>query len=211
MQNFPSTPGSSDDTDAPWRAEAEDVRAWLVELRGGGTFLSPRDGALLLGWLEDGIGVAAILRALEATVEKRRAKPSRVPLSLAACRPLLERSRTPRARSRTQVEPSHVHANLDDRVDALAAAARADLALLLGPGPERAQARCRVVRAFHAAHWELLSPTHASRIAAEEATFAPFRDTVDEATFAQLCEEAARARARAAFPDLSIDAVFEDA
>ena len=61
---------------------AEEVRAHLVSLRGGAPFLSPRDAALLVKWLSEGVDVGTILRALERAAESRRKRKSRIPLSL---------------------------------------------------------------------------------------------------------------------------------
>lgn len=62
--------------------DAEAVRAYLVELRGGAPFLSSRDGRLLLRWMEDGVPVAFICQALDRAAEKRRRKRVKTPLSL---------------------------------------------------------------------------------------------------------------------------------
>ena len=209
-----NTPATADDV--PFRAEAEDVRAWLVELRGGGAFLSPRDGALLHGWLQAGVTVPQILRGIEATVDKRRARPVRTPLSLAACRAQVERQAAGRGPSRVAdthtSTPPHAHRELGADEAALATEARAAISALAGsPGEARLDDACRIVRAFHARLWELLHPLHAELLAVEAEAFAPFRDAVDEATFAQLCEEAARGRLRARHPDLTITAVCEAA
>jgi hypothetical protein len=196
------------------RERAEEVRGWLVELRGGGAFLSPRDGALLHGWLAAGVGVPHILRALEAAAEKRRSQPSRVPLSLAACKPFVERGARARpAPAKGPLAPSATEwpqALLAGEAD-LAAAARAGLAeLRLEPDPEaRLAAACHLVRSFQGQLWALAEPLHAALLAREAEGFAAFRDTVDEATFAQLCEEAARGRLRERHPDLTLSAVCE--
>ena len=53
--------------------KAEEVRAYLVAIRGGAPFLSAADGRLLVRWLEQGISVARILAAVDETAEKRNA------------------------------------------------------------------------------------------------------------------------------------------
>ena len=62
--------------------DAEAVRAYLVELRGGAPFLSSRDGRLLLGWMDAGVPVAFICQALDRAAEKRRTRRVKTPLSL---------------------------------------------------------------------------------------------------------------------------------
>ncbi len=72
-----------------WVDDAEDIRAHLVHLRGGTVFLSPRDGALLLRWFEEGVSAGHVLAALERAVRARRKSRARTPLSLASARPHL--------------------------------------------------------------------------------------------------------------------------
>jgi hypothetical protein len=218
----PRTPGAGESHSRAeeLRRSAEEVRGWLVELRGGGAFLSPRDGALLHGWLEAGVSVPHILRALEAAAEKRRAKPSRVPLSLHACKPFVERGGGSASRSGTrsgtasplpESTATDWPAGLALQERTLAEAARATLtSLRQTPDPEaRLAAACQLVRSFQAQLWEIASPLHPQLLAQAAEGFAAFRDTVDEATFAQLCEEAARGRFRQRHPDLTLSAVCE--
>src|SRR5690606_23823677 len=75
-------PADLPDLDGP-RAEAAAivVRA-LVRLRGGAPFLSSADASALVGWLDDGIPVARILRALDEAAARRRAQRVRAPLQL---------------------------------------------------------------------------------------------------------------------------------
>ena len=71
---------------------AEEVRQHLVLLRGGAPFLSPADACLLDQWLSEGVGVPAILHALERASEHRRSRRTRVPLSLKHARKHLKKS-----------------------------------------------------------------------------------------------------------------------
>ena len=70
--------------------QAEEVRAYVVAVRGGAPFLSAADGRLLVGWLEGGVSVARILAAVDEVAEKRRKKRTRGRLSLTACRRSIE-------------------------------------------------------------------------------------------------------------------------
>lgn len=67
-----------------WREAAEVVRQHLVSLRGGAPFFSPRDGVLLVKWLEEGVATELILLALERAARSRRKTRARTPLSLGA-------------------------------------------------------------------------------------------------------------------------------
>lgn len=76
-------------------AAAELVRRHLVVLRGGVLFLSSRDGAALVKWLDDGVPVARILYALEIAAERRRRRSDRAPLQLTHASRYLGRERVP--------------------------------------------------------------------------------------------------------------------
>ena len=69
---------------------AEEVRAYLVAVRGGAPFLSAADGRLLVQWLQQGFSVARILAGVDETAEKRRKKMTRGRLTLTACRRSIE-------------------------------------------------------------------------------------------------------------------------
>jgi hypothetical protein len=62
--------------------DAEQIRAYLVQLRGGGPFLSSYDGRLLLRWMDLEVPVPVVLQALDRASEKRRRRRVKSPLSL---------------------------------------------------------------------------------------------------------------------------------
>ncbi|MEZ4321191.1 MAG: hypothetical protein R3F61_27195 [Myxococcota bacterium] len=62
------------------------MRAHLVYLRGGAPFLSPADALCLVGLLDRGVGVPAILAALDRCVLSRRKSRARRPLTLTAAK-----------------------------------------------------------------------------------------------------------------------------
>ena len=90
--------------------KAEEVRAYLVAVRGGAPFLSAADGRLLVRWLEQGISVARILASVDEMAEKRRKKMTRGRLTLTACRRSIE-GRTPPKTS--EVALSNPHPTID--------------------------------------------------------------------------------------------------
>lgn len=75
------------------QANAEAVRAYLVSVRGGAPFLSSLDARLLRAWLEAGVRVGLVARAIDAVNRKRLAQRVRAPLALASCRAEVERLR----------------------------------------------------------------------------------------------------------------------
>ena len=80
--------------------KAEEVRAYVVAVRGGAPFLSAADGRLLVRWLEQGISVGRILAAIDEVAERRRKKRTRRRLTLTACKRSIERPAAPTALAR---------------------------------------------------------------------------------------------------------------
>lgn len=74
-----------------YQEKAEDIRAYLVQVRGGAPFLSGADGKLLVQWLDSEIPVAAILSAIDQVSIRRRARPVRSRMSLNVCKGTLKK------------------------------------------------------------------------------------------------------------------------
>ena len=85
-----TTSQSNPDFQPTLEEKAEEVRAYLVAVRGGAPFLSAADGRLLVRWLEQGFSVARILAGVDEIAEKRRKKMTRGRLTLTACRRSIE-------------------------------------------------------------------------------------------------------------------------
>ena len=73
------------------RQAAEQVAAYLVNVRGGAMFLSGADVRLLAQWLDEAIPVPAILCAIDKVSEKRRANRVKTRLSLNRCKGTLKK------------------------------------------------------------------------------------------------------------------------
>ena len=73
------------------RQAAEQVAAYLVNVRGGAMFLSGADVRLLAQWLDEAIPVPAILCAIDKVSEKRRANRVKTRLSLNRCKSTLKK------------------------------------------------------------------------------------------------------------------------
>lgn len=195
--------------------DAETVRAWFAAARGGGTFLSPADGAALVGWLQAGVPVGRILRAIESTAARRRARRARTPFTLRACGRALT---GPEAGGRGTPSPApardldSVLARWQAEADALAHDARRRLdARGAASAAARVALGCAIVADFQHALRRCLEPAWpALRDAAADA-LDESRDGLDEALFAQLCEEWVRDRLRARYPDVTAAAVHEEA
>ena len=73
------------------RQAAEQVAAYLVNVRGGAMFLSGADVRLLAQWLDEAVPIPAILCAIDQVSEKRRANRVKTRLSLNRCKSTLEK------------------------------------------------------------------------------------------------------------------------
>lgn len=201
-----------------WRRGAEEVREHLVMLRGGAPFLSPADTLQLVRWLEEGVPVGAILRALDRAWEARRRRPSRVPLGLRQARRHLD------ARgARPAPAPGCGSAPLGPLADAARDIARADaardhllaladaLCALGGDDPDAlARGALTAIRSFRERVWEdTPEPDREAVRAAARDELGALLDGLDEATAASLVEEGARARVLAPYARLDAAAVWD--
>ncbi len=209
----------------PAAEAAEEVRAWLVAARGGAALLSPTDGALLVGWLDAGVPVSEIFRAIERTAARRIAKRTRTPFTLASCATALKGTTPPGpgAGRKPSAErgPAPLPTLHDPAFDVVtdpavraregALVARTQAALVARGAGDRVQEGCRIVHAFHVALWDLLAPVRPALLAQAAQALDAVATTLDEAAFHQLCEEWARASVRARHPALTATAIYEEA
>lgn len=198
-----------------WRDDADEIRAHLCLLRGGGTFLSSADAWVLLRWFEAGVTVAEALYALERAADARRKKRARTPLSLVAAnrhlgkpfRGAFHRDRPARGQEPV-LAPAAWSLPRDlagPEVDALARA------LLAVPDAEDApRLGLAAARTFFDAAWTALGDD--GRGALREAARAELGDLlglVDEAVGLALVEEAARDHLRQRYPALTAASLTE--
>jgi hypothetical protein len=208
------------DQDNVISAKAEEVRAYLVALRGGAPFLSGPDGRVLVAWLEAGVSVLAITAAIDRVAERRRAKRVKSRMSLWACRTELTRVQaepapTPIAAPATVRGIEGWIADLG-RLPEAACPLPPRLRLLadlgsIGEGAteERAQRALRAVRQFHEAVWDSLGD---ERLAVEEEArkeLGSLGDGLDELKLRAAIEEVARDRVRARFPLVSAKVAWD--
>lgn len=203
---------------------AELVRRHLVVLRGGVLFLSSRDGAALVKWLDDGVPVARILYALEIAAERRRRRSDRAPLQLTHASRYLGRERVQvvavHAPELAEDTDAHVAllAWLDDvgrplcaeRFAARFSALRFQVASLPQRSPRALAAQViGLLAEFHAQCWEDLGED--GRSAYEQRALAGLGDLADlfaEDEIATLTEEHARGLFRADLVGLDAAAVL---
>ncbi len=185
---------------------AEEVRSHLVVLRGGAPFLSPLDGRLLMEWLEAGIGVPAILRALEQAAAKRRERRIKTPLSLRSVRARVARSGKLRVPDSPQGLAGLVEA-LSGSTDPLVREAAAELAGLRGSGEPLLREALHVVRWFHEQDWSRADREALLEQAAGE--LGDLRASCDDKQWSAAVEAVARDQLRSAHPLLSATAVWD--
>ncbi|MDP2307687.1 MAG: hypothetical protein Q8P18_16810 [Pseudomonadota bacterium] len=190
-------------------ARAEEVRAWLVQLRGGAPFLSAADGKLLVDWLDAKIPVPTILHGIELVAERRRAKRTRTPFSLQSCRATIEK--LARAGGGWRTPADLVVALAPAEPDALVVEALVELAAITGDDPEaRARYACAVLRRFHARVWDALGEERAALLAEAAEDLGTLEALLGHDGFERACEEHARDRVRARYPTLSATRVWEE-
>lgn len=228
------TNGRGDDpllsTDVPLPSHhveaAELVRRHLVVLRGGVLFLSSRDGAALVKWLDDGVPVARILRALEVASERRRQRGERAPLQLTHASRHLGRASTRPVVVEVPV-PALAHDG-DARVDLLAWLDQTRATSLAGRFGDRHAALRQQVSAldassvrwlaartigligeFFGACWDDLGDEGRARYEADaSAALGDLGDLFSEDEAATLLEEHARGLFRATAPGLDAESVL---
>lgn len=205
-----------------WKTGAEEVRQHLVSLRGGALFLSPADALQLVQWFEQGVGVAAILCALERASEARRKRRSRIPLGLRQARRHLPKVAISRGGLLPAPGPDP-GGPLGPLVSAIRSACEGDphrdamlrladeLGAIAPADPEDVvREALGAIRSFRDAVWE--DTSEADRNKAREEALAELSDLVDgvdEATRAALVEEEAREAVRAGYAWLSAAAVWD--
>jgi hypothetical protein len=206
------------DFDVPqqWRDAAEEVRAHLTILRGGGPFLSPSDSWQLVQWFQEGIDVTIVLLALERAAEARRLKRTRVPLSLVAAKRHLGKAGQTPFRGRA---PSHEHplapvvrslltvprTDGPGAVDGPARAALEKDLLAIRPGdPEGVRLALTATRSFFDEVWEALGAAGRDKLrTTARLELGDLVQMLDETELVDLVEEAARDALRARYPSLA--------
>ncbi len=217
--------GASDTWDVPdeWRDAAEEVRAHLCALRGGALFLSPADALQLVGWFEQAVPVASILRALERAAEARRQNRSRLPLQLKHAKPHLGRpTRGVFARVAGVRGEEPVFAPVLRALRAIPPRRRApgqpalEQALLAistetpAGGEPALRAALAAARTFLEDAWRALGEEGRDQLRADAAeALGDLIHLADEGTVRALVEEGARDRLRQQFPWLSAASLSE--
>jgi len=199
--------------------KAEEVRAYIVAVRGGAPFLSAADGRLLVTWLEQGIPVGRILAAIDEVSEKRRKKRSRRRLTLTACKRSIEKTPQPSPAPQATAKPITVtlHAYAAElnalEVPPTLQGERARLVARIGSlegSPERvatdAIAACRT---FQEAAWGAMQANIKPIRAEAEAELSALRSVLKPDQFEAYIDEVARDIVKRRTPLVSAKAVWD--
>jgi hypothetical protein len=197
-----------DDVPEAHLAAAEEVRAHLVALRGGAPFLSSADAVALVGWLDDGVPVSAILRALERAADARRKRAIRGPLRLVDARRHLGRPTAapplpPASAGGAPFAP--IAAALRGLAEPGAASLADALASLAGEDADRlVRDALALARVFHEARWaRLAEPDRQARLDEASRSLGDVAALLDEAAVLAAAEEIARDTLRRELPMLT--------
>ena len=218
LLNLDSTPRPPSDL-AAMQADAETVRAYLVELRGGAPFLSGADSRLLIAWLEAGVPVAIILSALDAAAERRRkrrgkGKPARSRLTLSACRSAIDKLSLAPTAPQSSGLSSWIAELRDMRVPPEMMEARRtiveDIAAIRSTDPDTAAREAiEACRRFQATAWTLAKVEVEAIESAARIQLAALEKILDKAAFEAAVEEVVRDTIHARFPLVSAKVVWD--
>jgi hypothetical protein len=200
-------------------ADADEVCRHLVMIRGGAPFLSSVDADLLTRWLDEGVGVGLILRAIERAAESRRKRRSRVPMTLVHVRRHLGRP----TRSRVVLDPSphgqridrwlmtlESRAGTDAHREALAALVERLRLLPRSDGERWVRQGVRHVRSFFDGVWCATSDRErADHYQGARQELGDLLVGLESQAVDSILEETARGRMRASYPWLTTAVLWE--
>jgi len=189
------------------REAAEQVRAHLVQLRGGAPFLSPVDSRLLLEWLEAGIPVTLILRTLEKVAAQRVAKRTRAPLTLNALKRTLKKEVKQEAKPDNCSSLSPLISALRTSGDARERAVAEEFADMKEEGEALVEAALESARQFF--DRKLEEADRAQLTAVAEAELADLKEVFSAQQWERAVEQAIRQNLRESHPLLSASSIWD--
>ncbi|MEE2751556.1 MAG: hypothetical protein VX519_08990 [Myxococcota bacterium] len=189
------------------REAAEQVRAHLVQLRGGAPFLSPVDSRLLLEWLEAGIPVALILRTLEKVAAQRAAKRTRAPLTLNALKRTLKKEVKHEAKPEECTSLSTLVSALRTSSDTQERAIAEEFAGMTEQGEALVEQALDAARRFFDRKLEEADREQLTAVA--EAELADLKDVFSAQQWERAVEQAIRQNLRESHPLLSASSIWD--
>lgn len=199
-----------------WRAAAEEVREHLCSLRGGALFLSPNDAVVLVQWLEQGVRVPDIARALERAADMRSKNRGRFPVSLVRAKRHLGQPTRGVFRGAEPVAPTQPFGAAARALGAVPGQTaelgmlRNALLAIQDDGEDGLRIALKHVRSYLDRAWQALG--EADRAALRERALQGLGDLaefLDEATLDALVEEESRTLFRQQVPCVSVASLWE--
>ena len=202
--------------------KAEEIRAYLVHVRGGAPFLSGADCRLLTTWLDDNISILAITTAIDRVAEKRRAKRVRSRLSLNNCKGTLKKVLGKKTKPTKELKPI-VHIGLHglaQRIQELKLSenltdSQQNLVQQLTvlsqkntPIQERAETAIGFCRVFHEKAWENHIDQHEELRVESERELESLRALLGMQHWREMVEEVMRDKVRSKYPLISAQSIW---
>jgi hypothetical protein len=230
---YPSMKSPSTDELSPL---AEEIRAYLVDARGGAPFLSAADAQLLLDWLDARVPVPLIIASIDRVAARRRKKRVRSRLTLSACRGEVRKALKRQAArnsaglvlsdpepARTPTSHHHIRAlrelikELEDtEVDSELRTTWTTLIETLrelshheSSLDDCTRSAMSAIRIFHRDAWDAMSAHHSSLRDAAREELASLQGAVSDRIFLELLEEAARDQLRRRHLLVSADRLWD--
>jgi len=202
--------------------KAEQIRAYLVHVRGGAPFLSGADCRLLTAWLDAEISVLAITTSIDKVAEKRRAKRVRSRLTLNNCKGTLKKilskkSSTPKSLQKVihvgleglsaQVlqlnMPKNIQSLQQQLAKNLSSLSKQDLCM-----HDQAEQGIAFCREFHEGVWEQSSDQHADLYDRAEQELESLRTLLGLQHWREMLEEVMRDKLRSQYPIISAQSIW---
>ena len=202
--------------------KAEEIRAYLVHVRGGAPFLSGADCRHLTTWLDDNISILAITTAIDRVAEKRRAKRVRSRLSLNNCKGTLRKVLGKKTKPSKELKPIvHIglhglaqkiqELNLPDSLHSHQKTLVQNLASL-SQKPETIQEKAEQAigfcRMFHEKVWESHVDQHEQLRTVAEKEIESLRPLLGMQHWREMVEEVMRDKVRSKYPLISAQSIW---
>ena len=202
--------------------KAEEIRAYLVHVRGGAPFLSGADCRLLTTWLDEDISILAITTAIDRVAEKRRAKRVRSRLSLNNCKGTLKKVLGKKTKPSKELKPI-VHVGLNGLAQRIQELALSDdlqlhqnklvtqlieLSQKNTPIQERAEKAIGFCRIFHEKLWENSVDQHEDIRMEAEKELESLRALLGTQHWREMVEEVMRDKVRSRYPLISAQSIW---
>ena len=202
--------------------KAEQIRAYLVHVRGGAPFLSGADCRLLIAWLDAEISVLAITTSIDKVAEKRRAKRVRSRLTLNNCKGTLKKilsKKTSTPKSLQQVVhvgleglsqqilqldmPKNIQSLQQQLAQSLSSLSKEDLCM-----HDQAEKGIDLCREFHEKVWEQSFDQHEDLHERAEQELESLRTLLGPQHWREMLEEVMRDKLRSQYPIISAQSIW---